>query len=95
MWSARAAYARERGPGAWVALRHQGERALSESNAAFDPAFSEWDAGLTYEVPRVRVSLVGRNLGNDQHFVAVSELGESQLYLAPKRRITAEVTLPF
>jgi hypothetical protein len=41
------------------------------------------------------VSLVGRNLGNDQHFVAVSELGESQLYLAPKRRITAEVTLPF
>jgi iron complex outermembrane receptor protein len=95
MWSARAAYARERGPGAWVALRHQGERALSESNAAFDPAFSEWDAGLTYEMPRVRASLVGRNLGNDQHFVAVSELGESQLYLAPKRRITAEVTLPF
>jgi len=95
MWSLRAAFAREHGPGAWVALRHQGERALSESNAAFDEPFSEWDAGLTYEMPRVRVSLVGRNLGDDRHFVAVSELGESQLYVAPKRRFTAEVTLPF
>ena len=95
MWSLRAAYARERGPGAWVAVRHQGERALSESNAAFSPPFSEWDAGLTYEVTRLRVSLVGRNLGDDRHYVAVSELGESQLYVAPKRRFTAEVTLPF
>ena len=95
MWSVRAAYAHERGPGAWVAVRHQGERALSESNSAFDQPFSEWDAGLTYEIPRVRVSLVGRNLGDDRHYIAVSELGESQLYVAPKRRFTAEVTLPF
>ena len=95
MWSVRAAYARERGPGAWVAVRHQGERALSESNAAFDQPFSEYDAGLTYEMPRVRVSVVGRNLGDSRHYVAVSELGESQLYVAPKRRFTAQVTLPF
>jgi iron complex outermembrane receptor protein len=95
MWSVRAAYARDRGPGAWVALRHQGERALTESNAAFAPPFSEWDAGLTYEVPRVRVSVVGRNLGDSRHYVAVSEIGESQLYVAPKRRFSAEVTLPF
>ena len=95
MWSLRAAYARDRGPGAWVALRHQGERALTESNEAFAPPFSEWDAGLTYEMPRVRVSVVGRNLGDDRHYVAVSEIGESQLYVAPKRRFSAEVTLPF
>jgi len=95
MWGLRAAYARDRGPGAWVAVRHQGERALSESNEGFSPAFSEWDAGLTFEMPRVRVSVVGRNLGDDRHYVAVSELGESQLYVAPGQRFTAEVTIPF
>src|SRR5262249_11663506 len=95
MWSVKAAYAKENGPGAWVAVRHQGERALSESNEGFSPPFSEWDAGVTYEMPRVRVSVVGRNLGDDRHYVAVSELGESQLYVAPKRRYTAEVTIPF
>ena len=78
-----------------MALRHQGERALTESNEAFAPPFSEWDAGLTYEMPRLRVSVVGRNLGDDRHYVAVSEIGESQLYVAPKRRFSAEVTLPF
>jgi hypothetical protein len=78
-----------------VALRHQGERALTESNAAFAPPFSEWDAGVTYEVRRVRVSVSGRNLGDDRHYVANSEIGDSQFYTAPSRRYAAEVTVPF
>jgi outer membrane receptor protein involved in Fe transport len=95
MWNVRAAYSHPKGPGAWVALRHEGERALTESNEAFAPPFSEWDAGVTYEVQRVRVSVSGRNLADDRHYVANSEIGDSQFYTAPKRRYTAEVTVPF
>jgi hypothetical protein len=46
-------------------------------------------------MPRVRVSVVGRNLGDSRHYVTESEIGDSQFYVAPSRRYSAEVTLPF
>ena len=95
LWNARVAYGREHGPGAWVAYRHQGERALNRRNTFFADPFDEWDAGLTYEMPRMRVSVVGRNLGDSRHYVGESEIGDSQFYVAPSRRFSAEVTLPF
>jgi outer membrane receptor protein involved in Fe transport len=95
VWNARAVYAPEAGLGAWVAVRHQGERALNRRNRFFDPPFSEVDAGLTLETPRLRVNVSGRNLGDDRHYVAESELGDSQFYVSPPRRVVAELTLPF
>jgi iron complex outermembrane receptor protein len=95
LWNVRVAYARDRGPGAWIAHRHQGERALNRRNTFFTDPFDEWDAGLTYEMPRGRVSVVGRNLGDSRHYVTESEVGDSQFYVAPSRRYTAEVTVSF
>jgi len=95
LWNARVAFARDRGPGAWVAYRHQGERALNRRNTFFTGPFDEWDAGLTYEMPRARVAVIGRNLGDSRHYVTESEIGDSQFYLAPSRRYTAEVTVRF
>ena len=42
-----------------------------------------------------RLSLVGRNLGNNRRFVAESEIGDAQLYVAPPRRFLAELTVDF
>jgi hypothetical protein len=95
LWNLRAAYGRDEGPGAWVALRHQGERFLNRRNTFRTGPFDEWDAGASYDMPRFRVSVVGRNLGDSRHYVGESEIGDSQFYVAPPRRFTAEVTLPF
>ena len=95
LWNARVGYSHAKGPGAWVAYRHQGERFLNRRNTFITDPFDEWDAGLTYEVQRVRVSVVGRNLGDSRHYVGESEIGDSQFYVAPSQRFTAAVTLPF
>jgi len=95
LWHARVGYARDNGPGAWLAYRHQGERFLNRRNTFTTEPFDEWDAGVTYEVQRLRVAVIGRNLGDSRHYVGESEVGDSQFYVAPSRRFTAEVTLPF
>jgi iron complex outermembrane receptor protein len=95
LWNARAAYARDKGMGGWVALRHQATRALNRRNTFYDRPFSEVDAGLSFAMPRMSVNVSGRNLGDDRHYVAESEIGDSQFYVSPPRRFTAEVTLPF
>ena len=41
------------------------------------------------------VSLIGRNLGDSRHDIAGSEIGDSQFYVAPPRRLTAELTFRF
>jgi len=46
-------------------------------------------------MPRARVAVIGRNLGDSRHYVTESEIGDSQFYLAPSRRYTAEVTVRF
>jgi outer membrane receptor protein involved in Fe transport len=102
LWNLRAAYSpggrdakHPYWPGAWVAVRHQGERALNRRNRFFTGPYTEWDAGLSLELSRVSVNVTGRNLGDDRHFVGESEIGDSQFYVSPPRRITAEVTLAF
>jgi outer membrane receptor protein involved in Fe transport len=95
LWNLGAAYAPEKGLGGWVALRHQGERALNRRNSFFDTPFSQVDAGLSFVVQRLSLSVAGRNLGDDRHYVAESEIGDSQFYVASPRRIRAEVTLAF
>ena len=95
LWNLRASYVHTSGVGGWVATRHQGARAFDKDNAEFTKPFDEVDAGLSCELARARLTVSGRNLGDDRHFVSESEIGDGQLYVSPPRRFTAEVTLPF
>jgi outer membrane receptor protein involved in Fe transport len=81
------------GLGAFAALRHMGQRPLNRRNTFFVDPYTEWDAGASYHRDRIRVGVSGRNLGNDRHVVTESELGDSQFYLSPPRRILAELTI--
>ena len=95
LWNLRAAYAPKLGPGGFVAVRHQNRRPLNRRNTFFTGAFYEWDAGASWECAWGRVSLVGRNLGDSRHYTSESEIGDSQFYVAPPRRFSAEVAFKF
>jgi len=95
LWNTSLNYAPTQGPGGFVAVRHQSQRPLNRRNVNFTGPFTETDAGLTWDFPRGRVSVVGRNLGDSRHYVAESDIGDSQLYVAPPRRFTAELAVRF
>jgi len=95
LWNARAAYAPVRWLGGWVSARHQGIRPLTRRNTFFAEAFDEVDAGLTFQAGRVRLGATGRNLGDDRHYVAESDIGDSQFYVSPPKRYSAEMTISF
>lgn len=95
MWNVSASFAPARGLGAWVAARHQGERALTRRNTFWTPGFEEVDAGVTFTSRLVSVSLAGRNLGDSRHYVSESDIGDSQFYVAPPRRIAGQVAWSF
>lgn len=95
LWNARAAWAPKDGFGAWAAVRHQSHRPFDKINEAYMAPYYEWDAGLSYSFSRFRVSVVGRNLGDSRHYVAESEIGDAQLYVAPPRRFFADLTVRF
>ncbi|HKQ56881.1 MAG TPA: TonB-dependent receptor [Candidatus Eisenbacteria bacterium] len=83
------------GVGGFVAARYQGERPFNRRNTFFADAFTEWDAGLSYDRDRWHANVAGRNLGDDRHVVTESEIGDAQFYVAPPRRFTAELGIRF
>jgi len=96
LWNAKIAYLPARGLGAWAAVRHQNHRPFDKINEAYMPSFYEWDAGASWSFgARARLSIVGRNLGDSRHYVAESEIGDAQLYVAPPRRFMAELSFSF
>src|SRR6185369_16362632 len=95
LFNVRATYGSSAGPGAFVAARYQGERPLNRRNTFFTEAYTEWDAGLSYVRAPWMVSVVGRNLGDDRHLTTESEIGDSQFYVSPPRRIGVEATVRF
>jgi len=96
LWNAKIAYLPARGLGAWAAVRHQNHRPFDKINEAYMPSFYEWDAGASWSFgARARLSIVGRNLGDSRHYVAESEIGDAQLYVAPPRRFMGELSLSF
>jgi outer membrane receptor protein involved in Fe transport len=94
-WNARLGFAPKRGLGVWAAVRHQGVRALDPENTVSVPAFFEWDAGISWENDALRLSFVGRNLGDNRRFLTESEIGDSQFYVAPPKRVVGEITFRF
>jgi outer membrane receptor protein involved in Fe transport len=95
LWNGKVSWHPARGLGAWAAVRHQNQRPFDKINEAYMPSFFEWDAGLSWSFAHARASIVGRNLGNSRHFVAESEIGDAQLYVAPPRRFMADLTIDF
>ena len=96
LWNAKAAYHPALGFGAWTAVRHQNHRPFDKINIAYMPSFFEWDAGVSWDFTKnLRLSVVGRNLGDSRHFVAESEIGDGQNYVAPPRRLLAELSMSF
>ena len=81
------------GVGVFGAVRTQGRRPLTRRNTFWADAFTEFDAGASYTFERYHVSIVGRNLGDDRHYTTESELGDSQFYVAPPRRVSAELSM--
>ena len=95
LWNAMLSYRSTLGPGAWFAIRHQNQRPFDKINEAYMPSFFEYDAGVSWDFGLVQVSVVGRNLGDSRHYVAESEIGDAQLYVAPPRRFFAELGFRF
>lgn len=83
------------GLGAWGAMRYQGERPFNRRNTFFADPYTEWDVGASWDRGPWRVSVVGRNLSDDRHVVTESEIGDSEFYVAPPARVTAEVAYRF
>lgn len=95
LWNASVSYHPAAGAGAWFGVRHQNQRPFDKINEAYMPSFFEYDAGLSYVFGPATLSVVARNLGNSRHFVAESEIGDAQDYVAAPRRFLGQVTLRF
>jgi outer membrane receptor protein involved in Fe transport len=95
LWNLGVSFSRGSGPGAFVAVRHQSQRPLNRRNTFFTEPFYETDAGVSWDFSFARIAVVGRNLGDNRHYVADSEIGDSQFYVAAPRRFTAELTWRF
>jgi outer membrane receptor protein involved in Fe transport len=95
LFNAKLAYRNPCGFGAFGALRWEGRRALDRDNVFFLDSSSEWDAGAWYEYRGWRASVTGRNLGDDRHIVAESDLADAMFYVAAPRRVTAELSFGF
>jgi outer membrane receptor protein involved in Fe transport len=84
-----------KGFGFFGAVRWQGERPLNRRNTFFADPFTEFDAGASFRIGECALSVIERNLGDDRHGVTESELGDSQFYVAPPRRVSAELSIGF
>ena len=93
--SGRASVRTEQGIGGFVAVRYQGERPFNRRNTFFADAYTEYDAGLSFDRGVWHLSAVARNLGDDRHVTTESEIGDSQFYVAPPRRFQLEVGYRF
>ena len=95
LFNARLDYLAPHGVGIFAAVRTQGRRPLTRRNTFWADAFSEYDAGGSYSHERYRVSVTGRNLGDDRHYTTESEIGDSEFYVAPPKRVSAELSVSF
>lgn len=95
LFNAKAAYVSPVGLGGFVATRYQGERPFNRRNTFFDDPFTFVDAGLSYVHEGWHVAVTGRNLGDVRHPISESDIGDSQFYMSPPQRYSAEVSFDF
>lgn len=95
LFNARLDYRARCGASVFGALRTQGGRPLTRRNTFWAEGFSEYDAGGAYTYQQYTVSVTGRNLGDDRHYTTESEIGDSEFYVSPPRRVSAELSVSF
>ena len=95
LWNAKLAWRGLHGVGVWGAVRHQGARPLNRRNTFWVDSYEEYDAGASYDFGHGTISVVGRNLGDDRHLVSESDIGDSEFYVAPPARVSAQLTLRY
>lgn len=95
LFSAKLDYHSPVGVGVFGAVRWQGDRPLTRRNTFWADPFTEYDAGVTYRLAGWNASVIGRNLGDDRHYTTESDLGDSQFYVAARRRFQATVGYSF
>lgn len=76
-------------------LNYTGNRFLNKRNTALAEGFVAVGISAGYRTPRWEARLDARNLGDRRDPVAESELGDSQFYLMPSRRVDATLRLHF
>jgi outer membrane receptor protein involved in Fe transport len=64
-----------------------GSRFFDQENTVMAPAYTTLDAGVGYRMKSMELRLEGYNLTDVREPVSESELGDSQFYLMPARRI--------
>lgn len=88
-------WAPERGFRAWAGVQHVGERFLNQRNTAVAGSYTLVGAGIAYRFERAELRVDGSNLTDERDAVSESELGESQYYRQPARRVRGVVTWRF
>jgi iron complex outermembrane receptor protein len=78
-----------------VEMNYTGSRFADRENTTLLDGFATVGAGVGYRAGRWELRVDGRNLGDRRDPVAVSELGEGQLYLLPSRRVDAGLRFHF
>ena len=81
--------------GVFGAMRWYDERPLDRAEPFVTAAFTEWDAGVSYDFGHGMLTLTGRNLSDSRHPVTESEIGDAEFYIAPPRRVSGEITFHF
>lgn len=78
-----------------VEMNYTGSRFVDQENLNLAPGFATVGAGVGYRTGRWELRVDGHNLGDRRDPVAVSELGDGQLYLMPSRRVDAGLRFHF
>ena len=95
MGSAGLAYAPPRGLVATAELRLVGSRYFDKRNTALAPGYAEVSTGLGWRTGKWEARVAGRNLGDERAPVSESELGDSQYYRLPARRVELSILRRF
>jgi outer membrane receptor protein involved in Fe transport len=80
---------------AGVGMNYTGARFLNRRNTALADGFATVYASVGYRTPRWELRVDGTNLGDRRDPVSESELGDSQYYLMPSRRVDATLRFNF
>jgi iron complex outermembrane receptor protein len=89
------AYTPDRGPGFSMTANYTGARYLDELNQARVEGFTTVDASLNWRFDTLTLTASGSNITNRRDAVLASELGESQIYRMPGRRIFMSAAIRF
>ncbi|MEN3337726.1 MAG: iron complex outerrane recepter protein [Acidobacteriota bacterium] len=83
------------GPSGSLIVKHTGDRFLNKRNTALAAPFTTLDGGVGWRLDAWELRLDARNLTDRRDPVSESELGESQYYRMPSRRLDLTLGLRF